>query len=139
METGKLIACESGKEIVIPSDLKELNNKYYFLLLGARECEWGVDPFSDFADKSSEPFMSRLPIDPSLKGDRNYVYVSNGEEYQLFTSFESQLIDKYETNVEARNIDCGGVVCNFGKSSPHTGLEKLIDESQNDIREGLDT
>lgn len=138
LETGKIIACVSDKEVVIPSELDELNNKYYFLLFGARECDWGTDPLADFSDSTSEAFLTNLPIDPSASKGRKYVYISNGEEFQLFTSLESQIKNNYDTGLEARNIDCGEAVCNFGKASPHTGLENVIDEYQNDIRDGLD-
>jgi len=136
LETGKIVACKSDNPIPIPDELTEINDRYVFLLYDGRACEWGEDPLADYYG-NTENFMDYLPIDPANDKGIAYVYISNGEEYQIFTHLESQIKDKYDLGLEERNISCGTALCNYGKGSGKLILEKVVDEYQNDIRDRL--
>lgn len=89
-----------------------------------------------FFPESIEPlaeFLPAIPKDPQNSKGVEYVYISNGRRFQTFASLEDKNQDEYDETVEKRNIKCGVQVCNFGRSSGKTPLDKSLEEYENEI------
>jgi len=98
-------------------------------------CIWGKDPLRDMNDLTYPPYINMLPGDPDTGKGVSYIYVSNGYHYQLYAALEGRKDeDEYNSKIEARHIMCGMAVCNFGRSSSQTPLDKSIEEYENELR-----
>jgi len=86
-------------------------------------CDWG-DPFVD--DKGTT-YMVRLPQDPRHTQGQLYVYLSDGEQYQIYARLENTedpaVIKVGDTPQVYGTLDCGGLGCNYGISSTNTTPE----------------
>lgn len=74
------------------------------------ECEWGDN-------KINSPFFDPLPQDPYKEKGRKFVYASNGEKFQIYAALEGGYEDEYDKNIIVRNISCGDIVCNAGRTN----------------------
>lgn len=82
-------------------------------------CEWGRDTLNK---------VGTLPEDPLAPPKHyKYLYLSDTRNFQLFAHLEQMSDDEYNEGVVKRNLDCGGVVCNFGISSG-VSLDKDVSE-----------
>lgn len=79
------------------------------------ECRWGLDGILDY--------ISSLPRDP--QSGRNYVYISDTRNFQIFASLESRQDAEYNIKVASRNIKCGKSICNFGVVSSGKADDEL--------------
>jgi len=84
-------------------------------------CRWGKDGFED---------LRSLPQDPLADKGRSYYFVSNTKTYQFFVSLEGKDEAEYTEDIVKRNLPCGSVVCNFGKSYGATPLNVALEEFQ---------
>jgi hypothetical protein len=130
--TGKIVAC--GENNVPPSEAKlpVKKNRYQIMSEYAEECRWGTDSPANWGDRVNTIYEGVIPQDPLIDSGRQYVYYSNGEEFQVYTSMESQVKDIYDIGLEPEGIMCGDSVCVYGKASPKTPLDNLINEYQNE-------
>lgn len=72
------------------------------------ECQWGQDSFQN---------LEVLPRDPKYQSGRNYLYLSNSKNYQIFTALEGNNSSEYtDISIISRNLICGNQICNYGKS-----------------------
>lgn len=98
-------------------------------------CVWGQDALKDPSDPDFPAYIQILPIDPQNKQEVSYLYASNSKRYQIFASLESKNEDEYNSVIEARGLNCGTRVCNFGLSHSNTPLDKSIQEYENELLE----
>lgn len=94
---------------------------------GTEECDWG-DSFSRDIDvgggeTETKTYMSRLPSDPS--SDASYVYISDGDQYQLFATLENGNDPDYQSGGYG-SLNCGSVDCYYGLPSPNTNLDSVM-------------
>jgi len=97
-------------------------------------CRWGWDELRDVFDKDYPKYMT-LPSDPHHTYGVRYLYVSNGNHFQIYAALESAQEDEYKPEVVARNLNCGEEICNFGRSDGKTPLDKTLEEYENELRE----
>ena len=77
-------------------------------------CDWGKDPLKNlFSDKI---YMPILPIDPDYQKGVTFLYLSDGNRYQLFAAMEGMEEAEIDPKIIARNLKCGSRVCNIGRS-----------------------
>ncbi|OGY07830.1 MAG: hypothetical protein A2782_01665 [Candidatus Blackburnbacteria bacterium RIFCSPHIGHO2_01_FULL_43_15b] len=88
------------------------------------ECKWGLDGIKDLSDPSYPAYINSLPRDPQ-SSSRDYVYISDTRNYQLFASLESDRDAEYNGKVAIRKINCAKHICNFGISSMSKVEENL--------------
>lgn len=82
--------------------------------IGTKGCEWAVDKL----ESTQSAYLTPLPEDPlSPPKAIEYYYVSNGRDFQIFASLERRTDAEFNKGVEARNLQCGSKICNFGVSS----------------------
>ncbi len=96
-------------------------------------CAWGEDSLADALDPDYPPYIKNLPMDPKSKEGRTYLYFSDGKHFQVYAALESEDEDEYDPSVVDRNLDCGGVICNFGRSDGKTPLDKSIEAYNNEL------
>jgi len=120
---GKILACRpkvsrdpSGKVVVV-----------------YEACEWGKDKLEDALEPSYPPYMASLPSDPRVSEGPTFLYLSNGKRFQIFAHLEVKDDDEYNLTVEARRLPCGNQICNYGRASGDTPLEKSIEEYENEL------
>lgn len=96
-------------------------------------CEWGKNKIADLTDPTYPPYISSLPIDPSSRQGVSYLYLSDGNFYQLFSALEGKDDSEFNPKIEARRLMCGVKVCNFGKAYGKTPLDKSLEEYENEL------
>lgn len=95
--SGKIIGCFEGGP-----DLDKIT-KYP---MNAIPCEW---------DKSSFENIILMPKDPKISEGRSYLYISDGEKYELYVSLEGKKEPEYSQAVVDKNLQCGNEICNYGR------------------------
>lgn len=125
-EDGRIAACNKAGE-----EIKE-NEQGYFNL---EPCDWGKDVLTDPSDPSFPPYLSVIPIDPDNKKGVSYRYISNGKRFQILASLEGEDEDEYDNRIVSRGIKCGTKICNSGKASGRTPLDKSLEEYENELLE----
>lgn len=123
---GKIVACQ-GEQI-----WDEVQGRTIFTF---RPCEWGQDSLRDVNDPSYPPYLRTIPIEPQSKEGLTYTYLSNGKRFQILASLEGKDEDEYDSAIEDRRITCGARICNFGRSSGKTPLDRSIEEYENELEE----
>ncbi len=96
-------------------------------------CAWGIDPLRDINDLSYPPYMKVIPLDPRTGDGFSYLYFSNGRRFQIYATLEDTSDPEYDPKIVALNLKCGTKICNFGRSSPETPLDKSIEEYENEL------
>lgn len=122
---GKILACR-------PKESLDTKGKKIFIY---EACEWGKDGLADALEPSYPSYVTSLPSDPSSSAGLTFLYLSNGKRFQIFAHLEAKDDDEYNFAVEARQLSCGNKLCNFGKASGDTPLEKSIEEYENELLE----
>lgn len=103
---------------------------------GLALCEWGRDALVDVADPDYPPYLANLPVDPKANLGISYVYLSNGNRFQLYAYLEGgQAEEGFREEIVARKINCGAKICNFGKAYSNTPLDKSIEEYEKELME----
>ncbi len=108
--TGAFPLSENGK-VVGCNGFQDKTGTWHF-----QPCNWGDN-------KVNSPFFDPLPHDPYIDKGRTFVYISNGENYQLYSALEGTYEDEYNKKVLNMNISCGDVSCNAGRTD--ASLEAL--------------
>ncbi len=117
-ENGEVIACLGESSRI---------DRYNLIYENPVACRWGVDGFSlDPDDPETTPIMASLPQDPKTNEGYKYRYVSNGQEYQIYASYEGSNEPDIIPELLGSQINCGVAYCNTGKASPQTALEKPL-------------
>ncbi len=136
----KIVACipegtsyEQIKEVV-GNRPKENKKKIFPLLTG---CAWGDSSLSDPADTSKEPYLSIIPKDFKASEGASYVYFSTGRHFQIYAAYEGKSMPEYDPGIIARGISCGTKICNFGKASRGTPLDRSLEEFEKELRGGM--
>jgi len=89
-------------------------------------CEWGR---SNLENVFAEGVYIAVPSDPRAKTGSQYLYLSDTQYFQIFTSLEGGAAeDTYNKSVAGRLLPCGNKVCSFGKSSFDIPLHISIEE-----------
>jgi type II secretory pathway pseudopilin PulG len=122
-EDGKIVACQ-GPETKIDEKGR---------ITGLTSCGWGKDPLADISDPSYSPYKDRLPQDPLFEKGYRYLYLSNGNRFQLYSSLEGADEAEYDSKIVARNLSCGSYICNFGLGYGATPLDKSLEEYENEL------
>lgn len=93
-------------------------------------CQWGKDAIVDLNDSSYPAYIARLPLDPQKSHGVDYLYISDGGQYQLYASLENSQEAEFDPKIVARNLKCGTRICNFGLASGKTRLDVSLEEMQ---------
>lgn len=96
-------------------------------------CVWGKDPLRDINDLKYPAYINTIPLDPTTGNGYSYLYFSNGRRFQIYATLEDTSDPEYNPKIAALNLKCGTKVCNFGRSSPETPLDKSIEEYENEL------
>jgi hypothetical protein len=118
---GRILAC------IGPETKKETVDGHEEVVNWA-PCRWGLDGFSNLKTLSKDP-QSELGI--------AYFYKSNGARFQLYSSLEGEDEAEYSAQIANRGWACGSRICNFGKSSPQTPLDKTLEEYENELEKEI--
>ena len=106
----------------------------FYELLAA--CEWGKDALADVLDPGYPPYLKVIPGDPRRGQGISYLYLSNGNRYQLYAYLEGGKSEvEFREGIVVRKIACGSKICNFGRAYSKTPLEKSIEEYENELIE----
>lgn len=89
-------------------------------------CDWGESSLADLSDSSYPPYLKLIP-------GGSYYYFSNGSRFQIYGSLEGKSEDEYDESIIKRGILCGLKICNFGKSSGKTPLDRSIEVYESEI------
>lgn len=106
---GKIMACKN------PNDKVTIDSKGK-LVVNFIPCEWGHDGIVNLTPGNTKVYMPLLPREPNYKEGAAYRYISDGARFQIFVSLEGKDEDEYDPKIVSRNIMCGNVVCNAGRS-----------------------
>ena len=121
-DDGRLMACigedtdylrDSTGNFIVSSTGKRIRSNL-------EACVWGKDPLME------DMYLEILPIDTQSSDGVKYVYVSDGENFQLFGSYETKEMPDYSDSVKANNRGCGTRICNFGRASQNITLDNFI-------------
>jgi type II secretory pathway pseudopilin PulG len=136
-DDGRIVACKADNFDEVVEKLKnssELDLDLYFT--GLRPCDWGKDSFSDILGENQDDYISLLPRDPQATKGFRYYYISNLRRFQVYAYLEGETTEVgYSSDIVIRNIDCGSSVCNFGRASGSTALDKSLQEYENELIE----
>ncbi|MFC1710220.1 hypothetical protein ACFL0F_01070 [Patescibacteria group bacterium] len=126
---GKILACADENTSVLKDENKQ---PVYFsksakkpMLKNLIVCEWGQDALLDVTDTSYPSYITTIPKDPRQENGYSYLYLSDGDNFQILGSFEGKSQDEYDSKIKALKISCGAKICNFGKTSMEIIKEPL--------------
>lgn len=112
---GKIQACK-GPETNIKRGLLIYENLV--------PCEWGKDGLSeDPTDSGLVKLLDPIPPDPNAENGYQYMYLSNGAEFQIFAAYEGKPELEYKREIEKLGLLCGTKICNGIKGSLGVSLE----------------
>ena len=77
-------------------------------------CNWGTDNFSNLL--TGEVYTSPLPRDPDYQKGAAYLYLTDGNRYQIYAAMEDKSEPEIDPKIIARNLSCGTRICNIGRS-----------------------
>ena len=77
-------------------------------------CDWGKDSFVNLIN--GKVYMTTLPKDPDYKSGVGYLYLSDGNRYQIYASMEGTDEPEVDPKIIARNLMCGTRICNIGRA-----------------------
>jgi hypothetical protein len=132
---GKIVACKKEGADKYIEDMNPFNLKDSEIDLFEiyTTCEWGKDSLSDVFDLEYPPYLGTLPMDPHSSTGAHYTYISNGNRFQLYAGLEGKDEDDAQSVIAERNVSCGIRICDFGRASGVTPLEKSIEEYENEL------
>lgn len=106
---GKIMGCKApGAEVQIDSKGR--------LIVDLTPCTWGQDPLVDLTPGGGKKYLNPIPQDPDGSKGVSYAYFSDGQRFQIFTSFEISTQAEVDPKIISRNISCGSKICNVGRS-----------------------
>ena len=132
---GKIVACKKDgvDNYAEYKDSLASNSNEIDLFEIYAPCEWGKDSLSDIFDFEYPPYVKTLPQDPHSSAGGHYTYISSGNRFQIYTGLEGKDEDDAQSIIAERNISCGIRICDFGRASGTTPLEKSIEEYENEL------
>src|SRR5260221_218394 len=75
-----------------------------------------------------------LPKDPGTPSGYSYLYITDGKYFQLYASLEGKTDEaEFNPKINALGLKCGNYICNFGRASGNTPLDKSLEEYENEI------
>lgn len=77
-------------------------------------CDWGKDSFTNLI--TGKVYISILPQDPDYKEGAAYLYLSDGDRYQIYAAMEGADEPEVNPKIIARDLMCGNKICNIGRS-----------------------
>jgi len=77
---------------------------------------WG-QKWSSVVQGEDKVYMNFVPNDPNSASGTTYVYLSDGNRYQIFGALEGTDEAEYDLKLAARGIKCGNEICNMGLSN----------------------
>jgi type II secretory pathway pseudopilin PulG len=122
---GRIRACD-------PVEVQTSNKK---TVIEYQACDWGKDALADELEPAFPAYIKVLPQDPKWEEGASFLYISNGSRFQVYAHLELESDDEFDPKVVARGLLCGDKICNFGKASGDTPLEKSIEEYENELIE----
>jgi type II secretory pathway pseudopilin PulG len=123
-QDGKIVSCKG-----------EINDKG---IPDYRPCEWYKDGLVDIFDENYAPYLKTIPGDPQATDGVTYFYISNGKYFQIYASLEARE-SEYRQDIADLNIKCGERICNFGRASGETPLDKSLEQYENELKEKNET
>lgn len=121
---GKIMNCLN------PGDAPYKDSRGYWII-NTIPCTWGKDAFANLITKKI--YMDILPRDPNWQKGASYLFISDGNMYQLFASMEGRDEPEVDSVIAAENRSCGNQICNIGRSQgcdiPKT-LQQCEEEAQ---------
>ncbi len=107
---GRVVDCTAPGSSVTVDDMGRL-------VTDLRPCEWGEDPFVSLVPSSNKTYMRVLPRDPQFEKGLTYLYLTDGNRYQIYSYMEGGKDEAdYDPRIVARNLMCGNKICNVGRS-----------------------
>lgn len=136
-EDGKIKACKADNFEEVVTKLKNDPNSVEGGVFAAmKPCLWGEDKLSDIFDESYPSFLSPIPRDPKESEGIKYLYFSNTRMFQLYAFLEGGEGEVgFDRGIVARGLSCGVRICNFGKSSGETPLDKSLEDYEKELLE----
>lgn len=105
-EDGRILDC------LKPGDAP-YKDKKGFWVVNPVPCVWGQDRFINLINQ--RVYITILPRDPNWQKGVNYLYISDGERYQLFVSMEGNDEAEVDPKIIAEGLHCGARICNVGR------------------------
>lgn len=95
---GQIAGCMGPETYLDPK-----SNRYINMVA----CPWGEPGFET---------LKTMPRDPLASKGRNYFYFSeDGERYSIYVALEGKDEPEYNPETEKFNLQCGNVLCNYGR------------------------
>jgi type II secretory pathway pseudopilin PulG len=107
-----------------PGDAPYQNDKGIWII-DAIACVWGKDALKNLI--TGRTYMTTLPRDPHGDKGVSYLYLSDGERYQLYGAMEGEKEDEVNPKIISKNLHCGNKICNIGRFY-NCDIVKTIDE-----------
>lgn len=104
---GRIMACLKSGDV----PHKDKTGKMVFDYL---PCDWGKDAFVN--QFTGRVYLPILPNDPNYQKGVKYLYLSDGNRFQVFASEENRKEVEIDPKIVARNLSCGSRICNMGRS-----------------------
>jgi len=96
-----------------PGD-KPVKNKEGGWTVSLIPCNWGKDSFINLIN--NKIYMSKLPRDPDYQKGARYLYLTDGDRYQIYAVMEGSDEAEVDPKIIARGLMCGNKICNVGRS-----------------------
>lgn len=131
-DDGRMKACAPPNISTLREQLEnnEITMKDY--LSSLEPCEWGNSKLIDLVTETY--YVDNVPKDPLFEEGYAYKYISNGTFFQLYAYLEGEgEEDEISPAVAARKLECGTVICNFGKTYEQVPLDKSLEEYENEL------
>jgi type II secretory pathway pseudopilin PulG len=77
-------------------------------------CNWGVDQFKNLI--TGYVYITNLPRDPDYQKGVEYLYLSDGNRFQIFAAMSVKSQAEIDPKIIARNLSCGTKICNIGRA-----------------------
>lgn len=127
-EDGRIIACKK-EGVTKPADLliKETDLETKLKEIFA-PCDWGKDSLRDVFDTNYPAYIKTLPADPDAAKGARYIYISDTQHFQIYTSLEGTDEAEYNPVVFKRDLSCGIRICNFGRASGSVPVDRSLEQ-----------
>ncbi len=123
---GKIVACIKEGEAAVKDEKGRTHVNFV-------PCQWGESKIVDPTAETKKIYLELLSQDPDSKKGATYIYISDGERYQILTALEGADEPEYDPKIIARGITCGLRICNAGKFNK-CPVDKSLEECQEDDR-----
>ena len=120
-DDGKIIDC------LRPGGFEPYIDEYEKWIFDTIGCEWGKDSFDNL--ETGFKYMNTLPSDPEEQKGYQYLYLSDGERYQIFVAMEGKDEAEVDPKIINMGLMCGNKVCNVGRSY-NCDLPKNLDQCE---------